>query len=290
MSSVKLNGRLSYYPAQGAIIPSIVAKEALPSANSLVQGATQLLGILGPGLAGVAVGVVGGELTLIAAACAYALAATVLLFVRLQAQEETAGRPGFVQQLAEGFRTVWADPVLKWLIVVIAVGNLGFVGPFFVGLPVLVRQSFGLDASAFGLLTGVFSLGSFMGISLAALTGKVQAKGKLVVGAAVLINLGLGLMGVAPNLLYSLGFLFAAGIGSGIQNILLITLIQLRTSQALLGRVMSLILVGSFGLSPLSQFLAGAFAELYGVSLLFPLGALLGLGVLLVGARWFVRL
>ncbi len=278
-----------YYPAEGSIIPRIVTSEQLPSANSLVQGTTQLLGILGPALGGVAVGLLGGEDTLLVAAGSYALAAIMLLFLRLQ-KTSVAERASFFSQLTEGIRVVWEDPALRWLILIIAFSNFGFVGPFFVGIPTLVRETFGLGAEAFGTLTAAFSLGSLGGISLAALTGKLKIKGKLAVIAMVITNLGIGLLFLASNFTLSLGLLIVAGIGSGMQNILLITLLQLRTPKALLGRVMSLILVGSFGLSPLSQFLAGTFAERFEVKLLFPVGAMISLAALLLGARWIIRL
>lgn len=278
-----------YYPAEGSVIPRLVADAHLPAANGLVQGTTQLLGILGPALGGVTVGAVGGEMTLLVAAGAYLVAAVVLGFLRLGPVGTTV-RPSFLKQLREGLGVVWADAVLRWLILVIALVNLSFVGPFFVGVPALVKDVFGLGAEAFGGLTAAFSLGSLVGVTLSSFTGRFRAKGELAVSAATLTYLSLGLLGLAPAYSYSFGLLLVAGIGSGVQNILLVTLVQLRVPKALLGRVISLVLVGSFGLAPLSQLLAGLFAEKYDVRLLFPLGASTGLIVLLIGARWIIEL
>ncbi len=278
-----------YYPAEGSIIPRVVTDEQLAPANSLVHGTTQLLGIIGPGLGGVIVGILGGEVALLVAAASYGLASTVLFFLHLKIPE-VGERPSFFKQLSEGVYTVWRDPTLRWLILVIAFSNLGFTGPFFVGIPALVHNVFGLGAEAFGTLAAAFSMGSLLGVSLAALMSRFEAKGKLVVVAALLTNVALGFLGVVPQFVYGLGLLLIAGVGSGILNVLLITLIQLRTPKALLGRVMSLILVGSFGLSPLSQFLAGAFAERFSVILLFPLGASISIIALLFGSRWIIKL
>ena len=285
-----------YYPAEGSVIPRIVSPEQLPAANGLVHGTTQLLGVLGPALGGVLVGAlgggrVGGLVTLLVASGGYVCAATLLVFVRLQ-REQNAERPSFATQLREGIETVLHDPALRRLIGMIAFINLGFVGPFYVGLPALVRQTFGLGAEAFGSLAAAFSLGSLIGVFIAAAIGSRSKgrEGKFIAASLMLLCLGIGLLGTAPSLIYALGFLLAAGLGSGIINVLLITLIQLMTAKELLGRVMSLILVGSFGLSPVSQFLAGAFAEHFSLSLLFPIGASVMLLVLLLNVRWLVQL
>jgi MFS family permease len=279
-----------YYPAEGSILPRIVPKDLLQSANGLVQGANQLIGIVGPALGGVAVSTLGSEIVLAVAALSYLGAALLLWPLQIQMQTYVRAEGHFLSELLAGARRVWGDPALRRLLLTIALVNLGFVGPFNVGLPALVQGSLGLGAEAFGLLAAAFSIGALSGVFIATLSGKINAKGRLALGSVLVTGLGFGSLGVVSGLVPALGLLAVAGIGSGLANVILITLLQLRTSEDLLGRVMSLVLVSSFGLAPLSQFLAGVIAEGLGVQTLFPIGACIMLLALVLGGRWIIHL
>ena len=70
------------------------------------------------------------------------------------------------------------------------------------------------------------------------------------------------------------------GASSGFSNLLLITWLQRRVSKDMLGRVMSIVMLSSVGLMPLSSALGGVIAE-YNLTALFVLnGSLLVLTVI----------
>lgn len=72
-----------------------------------------------------------------------------------------------------------------------------------------------------------------------------------------------------------------AGVTGSIVNVVLFTAVQLTIPSHLMGRVMSLLLFGSFGVYPLSVFLAGALSDHLGPAMFFPFsGALLTLAML----------
>jgi MFS family permease len=71
------------------------------------------------------------------------------------------------------------------------------------------------------------------------------------------------------------------GVGAGFGNVNVVTLTQKNVSKAMMGRVMSLIVLAEVGLTPVSNALAGALAD-WNVTLMFVLaGGLLTLTTLL---------
>ena len=98
------------------------------------------------------------------------------------------------------------------------------------------------------MLIGMLSAGS--------ITGR-RRRGPVLIGGAIAIALGLGLLGFATHLLMACAILVLLGIGGGLGNILIMAWIQSRTRKGMLGRVISLLMLGMSVLEPLSFALAG---------------------------------
>ncbi|QYJ14534.1 hypothetical protein Rxycam_00330 [Rubrobacter xylanophilus DSM 9941] len=181
--------------------------------------------------------------------------------------------------------------MIRWLIVTAAFGNLGFAGPLFVGIPALVRGPLGLGPVAFGMLDAAFAAGAVGGATSLALIGcRIgERRGGLAVAALLVQSLAFGALGMRVGFGSSFGLMLLSGACSGLANALLITLLQLRAPEEFLGRVMGLVYLGSFGLIPVSQLLAGTVAEAFGVRAVFPLGASVMFLALVAGGRWLVR-
>jgi MFS family permease len=74
---------------------------------------------------------------------------------------------------------------------------------------------------------------------------------------------------VAPNVPAAAALAAAVGLGAGFLNVHIISWLQGRTAEAMRGRVMSLVMLGSIGLAPVSYALAGLVVDLGPVSLMF---------------------
>ena len=79
-----------------------------------------------------------------------------------------------------------------------------------------------------------------------------------------LIGAGMIGMAFAPSIAAAVAITVAIGLSLGYANLSLITWTQQRVPKAFMGRVMSLLLLGSFGAVPVSSLIAGA---VMGVSL-----------------------
>jgi hypothetical protein len=77
-----------------------------------------------------------------------------------------------------------------------------------------------------------------------------------------LAGLAMAGLSTASSTIIAAALTGVAGIALGFTNLLSITWIQRRIPQALMGRVMSLLITGSVGLVPVSMFLAGFAVQL----------------------------
>jgi hypothetical protein len=81
-------------------------------------------------------------------------------------------------------------------------------------------------------------------------------------------------LGFIPYTWIDFGLLFLLGLGNGYAAILSITWIQTRTPKEMLGQMMSLMMLSSSGLFPISQAIAGVLSK-WNLALVFALPGVL---------------
>jgi MFS family permease len=143
-----------------------------------------------------------------------------------------------------------------------------------VALPALVHGPLHGDASGYGLILAAWGAGAFIGAILAGALGKGKRKGLIMLLAGLLMAALIALLptwGIPGAIVCML----IAGVAGSIVNVVLFTGVQLAVPSHLMGRVMGLLLFGSFGVYPLSVALAGVLSNHLGPAIFFPLGGLL---------------
>jgi len=264
-----------FYPAISAILPMLVDEPTLPPANALMQGSQQLAALIGPALAGVVVAFVQTGPAFAFDAVSFAVAATALLFVvgGRRASRPGSGaegsNPSLLATISAGLGYAWRDPAVRSLILLSAAFNFAFTGPLSVGLPFLADHQLGGGSATFGILLSAFGAGALVGAVGAGSIRRVSHLGTVVLGIAVGLGVALGLIGVAPNVPVAFALLAAIGVGAGFLNVHVISWLQGRTVEEMRGRVMSMVMLGSVGLAPISYALAGATIDLGPVPLMF---------------------
>ena len=257
-----------FFPAQTSIVPQLVEPDQLQSANGIVQGTAQASALVGPALAGVAIAALGttgagaGTAGIAAAlaldAASFGLSLVTLLFMRPRAQAQRAPS-SVLEDLRAAFRYVGSVPGLRAVILMSLAANFFIVGPFEIGLPVIAYQRLPEGAAAFGLLLSAFGGGSLVGLALAAVLPAPRPAlfSYVVLGATGLAGLGLALLPFMPSTLAAAVLIGASGFALGFGNLHGITWVQARIAPEIMGRVMSVLMLGSVGLIPVSMFLAG---------------------------------
>ena len=280
-------------PASNSIVPMIVSEKDLQAGNSVVMGIGQLMGFVGPVTAGILIGqyaesLWGVGLAFAIDAVTFAISAVMLWLMQNKgnltnaainsANEETAWAA-----IKVGLKYVWQDKALRLMFFIIAAVNFLFVGPMLVGIPVLADQQLPEGATAFGLLMSGFAGGNLVGFLVAGLLPQPDKKALRFLLLTLLTIFGavLGVMGFINHTWIDFGLMVLLGLGTGYVTILLFTSIQARVPKTMLGRIMSLLMLSSNGLIPISQAISGVITA-WSLPYLFVLAG----GLLILVTLW----
>ena len=285
------------FPAGSTIPRRLLCDEELAAGNGLIQGSAQISLAIGPVLAGALIALLGSGETGSAEggitdgtglavafgldALTFLLGCLLLLAMRPMAASGGGAEGSLLESIALGLRYVWDDMALRVITILFAIMGLVFRGPFVVGVPAFAEGHLEEGALAFGVMMSMIGLGSLLGAILAGTTklpdGRWLAPGLLLVFAAY--GLILILMTLVPDLYLLSGLILIAAIVDGFMVIWAITWLQTRVEVALLGRVMSVVMLAGQGLFPISAAAAGVLA---GIDVLLMLRVGGGLLVLIV--------
>jgi MFS family permease len=291
-----------FMPASFAIMPSLLPAESLQAGNAINSAAVQVGTVLGPALGGILVATSGPVPAFAIDAATFAVSAGALWLMRPPpavsapagaagsgAGEEAAGAAAGEDEAPPSvWRLLRGSVFFRRVLLVSVLANLTFAGTFEVALPALAHAHYG--AGGFGTLMACLGVGSVAGTLGAA--RRLTSARPMVVASAAFIGAGVfvGLMpflGGLPGAALA-ALIFGAGIGFG--DIIVITLIQQWSPPDMLGRVMSLLMLASLGIFPVSVAISGLLVRAFGPVPFFPAaGATLVLGLVIALASSEVR-
>jgi MFS family permease len=268
-----------FTPASSAIMPIIVNPAELSLANSIYMATTQISEFIGPVLAGglialFAHGSAAGantEVTGIAVAVAvdaasFLISVVTLLAMRVQEGESgtAASAPDILAAIRDGIQFVWDDPLLRLMFIVILGANFLFAGPIMVGIPVIANSRLVEGAAAYGIIIGGYAGGNLIGILLTSqIVGMLKKyMAQFFVGLIAAFGVAIAGLCLTTSTPITFAILFVLGIGNGVLSITAITFMQRKTPKEMMGRIMSLMMLASYGLVPVSQALSGALIKL----------------------------
>ncbi len=269
-------GYALFLPAQAVIVPRLVPEGRLQTGNAIILGTTQLALFIGPVTAGVLITLLGQKVAGVAGipqapgialvfaidAVGFLVSAVTLALIAspLVRRDESAPRHRTVfHALAAGLGDVWRDRTLRLYFVLIGAVNLALLGPLSVGVPVLAHTRFSGGAFAYGLILSGLGAGALVGVVVAGVFRRPpgRAFAAAMLGSAVLLGVGLSLLGALPSAGLAVAATFLIGLAEGYLIVEFITWLQIRTSREQLGRMMSILLLISIGQAPLSNLIAG---------------------------------
>lgn len=271
-------------PAGQAIVSTVVDRAALGSAIALNSAQYNLMRIVGPSLAGLAIAA--GGLALGFWANTIALVVVAAIFTRLPLPPtRAAGRlqAALWRDLQDGVRHVAADPVLAALVLLAAAPAL-FVLSYLTFLPVYARDILVIGAPGLGLLTGSIGVGALAGALLMASRRPSGGSGRLLLAGLVSMSLSLTTFALSTSVPVTCLALAILGASQVAYYSTTNTLLQVRVPARLRGRVHSLYVLTSIGLIPVGNLVAGAIAERTGVPPVLAVGGALTLVVVLLTA------
>ena len=272
-----------FIPASFAIMPSLLDGEQLAAGNAISTAAVQAGSLLGPALGGALVAATRASTWAFAVdAASFAVSALTLALIPRQSAS-AAGAGGADTSVAGAGGGMLAflkrSRVLQVILVVVIAANLAGGGMGEVALPSLAHARFG--AAGYGALLACFAAGGVIGTLAAARSGGLRAP---VIFASALFLVSAAADALVPYLGGEAGaaaMLFVGGAATGLGNVTVLTVLQKWTPPALLGRVMSALMLCAFGSFPLSVAISGVLVRHIGPSLFFPVaGAVVAVAIL----------
>ena len=245
-------------PAASAFMPSLVGREQLVAANSVMQTTAQVTTIAGPAPAGLAIKVLGAAWAFIIDAISFLFIIAALWTLPDPPRAAALNKPPVWKSVREGIHYVRHDGALSSLMLLAAILNVCISGPMTVGLAYMAKTQFGSPA-AFGYAVSSLAAGGLAGALMAGFV-KVKRCGVLLLGASAMIAMCLAALAFLSQLAAIAAVLIVMAACAAVTNIHLASWIQGRVDLAVRGRVVSVLMLSVVGLQPLSLAAAGLLA------------------------------
>jgi MFS family permease len=276
-------GGAVFVPAFTGIVRDVVPRNLLLEANSLDQFARPLcVRLLGPAIGGILIGFAGAGTAFLADAGSFAFSAAAFLLMRTRSLPDSDARGSMRRDIVEGISYVRAQTWLWATLATTGCSLLFFLGPVYVLMPFIVKNSLHGGAEGLGLIFAAGGLGAVIASLL---------RGQLGLPRRPLTVVYLAWAATAFSLVgYSqvhavwqamiVSFFSIACLTTG--GIVWTTVLQRAVPGRMIGRVSSLDWVLSLGLAPLSYALTGPIADLLGARATLLRAGLVSGGVMLL--------
>jgi MFS family permease len=269
-------------PTMHALLPGVVAPLLLPRAIAASASAQQTAVICGPSLGGLLYAF-GPAVVYLTCAAAFLAAAVLLALVGTAPRRgrEDERKPVSLATMLAGFRYVRGQPVLLGAISLDLFAML--LGGVTALLPIYARDILHAGPWALGLLRSAPAVGALLTALVLANRAIGARAGHIMFAAVGVFGLASLAFALSTSLAVSLAALALYGAADSVSVVIRQSLIQLRTPDEMMGRVIAVnsLFTGSSG--ALGEFRAGAVAAWLGA---VPSAVIGGVGALVVMAVW----
>ncbi|HEY5629265.1 MAG TPA: MFS transporter [Candidatus Limnocylindrales bacterium] len=277
-------------PTRQAFAVEMVGRDDIQNAVALNSALFNGARIVGPAVAGIAIGVFGIALAFLINAISFLAVIVAYAVMRDEDLRSPARyhRPTTVRDvartLADGLRYVSRSPMLLMPIVMIGVVST-FGMNFGVVIPALADEVLKTDATGFGFLMACTGLGSMAAALLIAFTGRTRP---VVIGlGAIALGVGLFAAGLITSFTLALPAMALIGFGAIGMAATANTTIQLNVEDEYRGRVMSVYTTVFAGSTPIGGLFVGWLASASSVPMTMLVSGVLCVLTGSVGLVWY---
>jgi MFS family permease len=257
--------------AYQSYLPSVVARDQLQEGNAKLEISRAGAQVVGPGLAGILIGVLRAPIAVALDALSFLGSALFLFLIRRpepppRPHDPDGGpRPGMRREIAEGLRYVVGHPYLRSIAACTATLNLFGTMAGAVLLVFAVRE-LGMTAEAIGLAFSIGATGALLGAFLANRISSWLGVGPtIIVFAAIagpaLLPLALATVGTPMPTLVG----FVGGLSAVVYNVAQVSLRQAITPTRMQGRMNATMRWFVWGTIPIGGVLGGVLGSVLGV-------------------------
>ena len=259
-------------PAFTALLPRITDDDDLEGGNIYLQGANMASVVIGPALAGLLISLSSADSgshsimsglgsAFLINALTFVVGISFFWAIRIDDDARVADREhdSLITSIRDVIEHVRGDTQLRTMFFVMMILGLLLTGTVRVGFALLADTQLSGGVQDFGNMNSALGVGLLAGmIGVKLLPRPPQAvSGLIVLGLFAFVPAGLILLGFAPPILITLAIILIMGIAFGYDFVYLLSWLQRRTPDRLLGRVMAVVMFSTIGLSPISQVLMG---------------------------------
>lgn len=249
-------------PSRQSIFSDILPENDLMSAIALNNSATNSTRLVGPSLAGFLIVFIGTSGVFYLISVIHLLSLFFLCMLKTGKNATGKSKNSVTDDIAEGFRYAKHNPVILGLVLLSLVPAV-FGFPYVSLLPAWAREALDAHSLGLGLLEASMGFGSLLGTLILASFNNMKNRGIFLIlnglawGFSLLLFAGCGSYHTALPGIFIVGFM--SSIFMALNN----TLMQVKSSDEMRGRMVSLSIM-TFGLMPLSAVPFGAVAETIG--------------------------
>ena len=280
-------------PTRQAFAVEMVGREDVGNAVALNSAMFNGARIVGPAVAGIAIGVFGIAVAFLINGLSFLAVIFAYAAMRDEDLHSPArfGRPTTVravgETLAEGLRYVRRSPMLLLPITIIGLAST-FGMNFGVVIPALADDVLRTDAAGFGFLMAATGIGSMVAALLIAFSAGVRP---MLIGAgSILLGAGLIASGLIHAFAPALPAMALVGFGAISMAATANTTIQLNVEDQYRGRVMSVYTTVFAGSTPIGGLFAGSLASTYSVEASLIVAGVLCVATGLAAAAWLQQI
>ncbi|WP_399497379.1 MFS transporter [Streptomyces sp. P17] len=279
-----------FMPAVGALPARVTTRDQLARVQGMRGLAIRFASVVGGPLGGLGVAAGGAAAAFALAGLLIMVSVPLLMAVRMRelpADDKTAAQGGTAwRDLVAGLGYIRHHRVLAPLMLAIALGDLGFVGPLNVGLTLLADER-GWGASGMGWVLAGFGVGAGAASLLLTVRGRLPHAGQVAGYAIIAGSVAIGALAYVPTVGAAVGVALLVGLLAGLSGAMCGALLQTQAEPACLGLVTAVSSLASLGFAPLSMPLSAAAIGVWGTGPVFVVSAAVcGLGgVIALGVR-----
>lgn len=273
-----------YYPTVTASIPQLVANDKLEQSNGIVNGVQSLSHVAAPVLGGILYNIVGVQTLIVVSCAAFFLSAVMEIFIRIPySKREQEGHiiPTLAKDMKAGFAYALGQRYILKCMILAAVLNMVLTPLLLVGGPIILRVTMQSSDALYGFGMGFVNFATILGaLSIGFLAKKMRVNElyRWVLAVAFLIvPMGLSITPAALRLGYYPSYTafvlcaFVIAFMMTIVSIFVITVVQKRTPNENMGKVMSIIMASSQCAAPIGQAIYGVVFEAFSAKIYLPI-------------------
>ena len=273
------------FPVRRAMLGDVVPRDLIGRAMALDIGTSSLTRVFGPLTGGILLVGIGAEAAFLTEAVIFLLALGVLATLSYTPPARSAEPQTPLADLLDGVRYIRRRHLLAGAFLASLLMNV-FGFPYLTMLPVIGKETLGLDAVGVGMLQSFEGLGALIGATLIASLAPTRIYTFLYVGGIALFMTMVLLFSRSEVFLLSLALLWVAGFGMASYTSMQTTLFVASAPPELRGRVIGTASM-ALGGNPLGALSVGVTAEWLGAPIATTLMSVEGLVALsLVVLAW----